>query len=46
MVLRETSSDPGGRYQLSTQLIEVVDQIPAEVAAAFVNHDAGERVHD
>lgn len=39
MVLRVSSSDPGGTYELTTTLIEVVDEIPANVEAAFERRD-------
>jgi len=42
----EISSDPGGSYELTTTLIHVVDEIPADVEAAFQRHDDGERVYD
>jgi hypothetical protein len=39
-------SDPGGTYELTTTLVEVVDRIPEDVRAEFQRRDAGARVYD
>lgn len=44
-VVSERSLDPGGSYELTTTLVEVVDDIPADVREDFERHE-GERVHD
>lgn len=44
-VIAKHQSDPGGHYDLTTTLVETVDEIPADVRTAFQQSDNGERVY-
>lgn len=43
-VLRTSSSDPGGTYESTTTLLEVVDEVPADVLAVFDRYGDGVRL--
>jgi len=45
-VLRMRSSDPGGTYEMTTTLVEVVDEVPAEVLTTIEQHGNGGRICD
>lgn len=43
-VLRVASSSPGGTYTSTTTLVEIVDEIPADVLAAYDRYGSGSRI--
>lgn len=43
-VLGVAESDPGGTYDSTTTLIEVVDAVPADVLASYDQHSNGSRI--
>lgn len=45
-VIAEHDSDPGGSYDLTTTLVEVVDQIPDDIRQTFQQLDNGQRVYN
>lgn len=45
-VISVNQSDPGGTYELTTTLVEVVDRIPEDVRTEFQQLGAGSRVYD
>lgn len=44
--ISEHNSDPGGTYELETTLVEVVNEIPADVVRDFEAHQDDTRVYD
>jgi hypothetical protein len=44
--ISEHDSDPGGTYELETTLVEVVEEIPADVLRDFEAHQDDVRVYD
>lgn len=44
-ILAERESDPGGSYESVTTMVEVVDEVPADVRADFERYDDGERTY-
>ena len=45
-VISVSQSDPGGTYDSTTTLIEVVDEIPESVRASYREVEPGTRVYD
>lgn len=45
-VISENQSDPGGSYELTTTLVEVVDEIPQDVRTRYQQFEPGTRVFD
>jgi hypothetical protein len=46
LVLQETSKDPGGTYTSDTVTIEIVEDLPRKVVAAYERYENGQRVYN